>query len=57
MCIRDRGTTCTDVDPFELGMVWEYMTAIIKAMAYAIEATPGADKDISCKEGSKVQVC
>ena len=38
-----------DVDPFELEMIRDYATAIIKAMFSAIEATPVADKDFTCE--------
>ena len=39
-----------DIDPFELGMLWDYVDALIKAMAHAIQATPGATVDFTCEE-------
>ena len=47
--IKELEEGTADVDPFELGMIWDYVTALIKAMTCAIEATPGADKDFSCE--------
>ena len=38
----------TELDPYELDMLWEYVDALVNAMKLAIKATPGADLDAPC---------